>query len=77
MTLVLVCRSKAKGEKTRQLLLGEHEVLLQKRAKAGVLAVDGWWNQLDIQLQTCDQSTLEGDNGVLALCERLRNTYVG
>jgi hypothetical protein len=76
LTLVLVCRSKAKGDRTRDLLLQEHELLLQKRAKNGVLAVDGWWDQLDIQIQTCDQSTLRGENGVLALCERLRNTYV-
>lgn len=76
MTLVLVCRSKAKGDKTRDLLLAEHELLLQKRAKNGVFAMDGWWDQLDIQIQTCDQSTLGGDNGVLALCRRLQKTYV-
>lgn len=76
LTLVLVCRSKAKGDRTRDMLLKEHELLLQTRAKKGVLAVQGWWEHLDIQIQTCDQSTLGGHNGVLALCERLRNTYV-
>jgi hypothetical protein len=76
LTLVLVCRSKAKGDKTRDLLLAEHELLLQKRAKNGVLAMEGWWDQLDIQIQTCDQSTLGGENGVLALCQRLQKTYV-
>ena len=75
LTLVLVCRSKAKGDRTRELLLNEHEVLLKQRAKKGVLAVEGWWEELDIQIQTCDQSTLGGDNGVLALCERLHETY--
>jgi hypothetical protein len=75
LTLVLVCRSKAKGDRTRELLLKEHEMLLKQRAKKGVLAIDGWWEELDIQIQTCDQSTLGGDNGVLALCERLRDRY--
>lgn len=74
MTLVLVCRSQAKGDKTRDLLLAEHELLLQKRANNGVLAIEGWWDQLDIQVQTCDQSSLGGGNGVLALCRRLQKT---
>jgi 3-keto steroid reductase len=74
LTLVLVCRSQAKGETTRRLLLKEHDDLLRQRAKGGVKAVDGWWEGLDIQIQTCDQSTLAGDNGVLALCQRLKAT---
>jgi hypothetical protein len=74
LTLVLVCRSQAKGEHTRKLLLKEHEQTLQDRTRKGMTVRLGWWESLDIQIQTCDQSSLTGDNGVLDLCKRLRAT---
>jgi 3-keto steroid reductase len=74
LTLVLVCRSEAKGRRTRDLLLKEHERLLQDRARKGMRVQEGWWDGLKIEIQTCDQSSLEGDNGVINFCERLKKT---
>lgn len=72
LTLVLVCRSKSKGEQVRQELLREQDELLLSRAREGRKIPDGWRDGLRIELDTCDLSTPGGDNGLLALSSRLK-----
>lgn len=72
LTLVLVCRSRAKGEKAKQQLLREHEASLLDRARTGRKVREHWRDLLRIELETCDLSTPGGDNGLLALSRRLQ-----
>lgn len=75
LTLVLVCRSIRNAEKTRKLLLEEHEALLLSRANQGLAARKGWWEGLEIRCENCDFSEPGGDNGILSACERLKRRY--
>ena len=55
-------------------LLEDHEQLLLNRARKGLKVREHWRDRLHIKLETCDLSTPGGDQGLLALCDRLRQT---
>lgn len=74
LTLVLVCRNKTKGQLAKRQLVQEHEELLLDRVRKGRKVRENWRDSLRVELEICDLSSPGGDNGLLALSRRLRET---
>ncbi len=74
LTLILACRSASKAEIARRALFKQHEKELSRRQRDGQPATAGWRDKMRIVSEVVDLDSLGGKNGVLAFCERMKET---
>jgi 3-keto steroid reductase len=76
LTLILACRSKARAQEAKDVLLKGHEAELERRLDAGLPVREGWRDGLRIEFEPIDMDAVGGSNGVLAFCERVKERWV-
>ncbi|ORY29655.1 hypothetical protein BCR39DRAFT_531477 [Naematelia encephala] len=61
-TLILACRSQARAEKARTLLLARHDKELARRKKRGLPIREGWREGLRVEWEAVDLDAMGGKN---------------
>ena len=75
LTLILACRSGSKAQIAKQVILRRHEKdLAQRRKRKGIAERQGWREGLEIVWEVVDLDTVGGKNGILAFCNRLKES---
>jgi 3-keto steroid reductase len=74
LTLILACRSQAKAEEAREIILAQHDAELAARASRGEPVREGWREGLRVVWEGIDLDAVGGPKGVLQFCERLKRT---
>lgn len=76
LTLILACRSQKNADATERALLQAHEEELDKRRSEGKPVREGWKDGLKIVSELVDLDSLGGPNGILTMCQRVRERHV-
>lgn len=76
LTLILACRSQKNADVTERALLQAHEEELEKRRAEGKPVREGWKDGLRIVTELVDLDSVGGPNGILTMCQRVRERFV-
>lgn len=76
LTIILACRSGSKAEISRKAIIKRHEKELARRERKGIPVREGWREGLELIWEGVDFDSVGGSNGILTLCERLKEKSV-
>jgi hypothetical protein len=77
LTLILACRSRARAEEAKDIILQKHARELAKRRQKGISVPAGWEEGLSVVFEGVDMDAVGGSNSILEFTERLKTRYVG
>jgi len=75
LTLILACRSPTTAAAAKEAIMKRHGEEMAKREKQGLPVRKGWREGLRVVVEQVDLDAVGGKRGVLAFCERLKETY--